>query len=355
MNKTDLLEIKKLFKYPDASFEGIEYCDVRSCEAEGESPDDRLLFCGNGKFLTRDDEEQKAFLTLLSKAFSFSQNVSTEDVEVPSELKKLFSSFVGNSSSKVPTDALMKELVSKYGELSAYSVVLFRGSYDIPIKDVSKTKTGESDEVYNYFALMICPVKAEKTGLSPDIGSENIIRSEAVRKLQPPVLGLLYPSFTERSADDETCFVCAKSEKEREFISSLFGASVKEPLEKVKAQIKGLPAFKEPLPEDMTEKISEVYSDLKAGDVDSLKESIKKLDEFFSGNEQVNNIDAALLDKRSEIESEEVETAQDIENKEDRSSVVVERITERDINGKKYFLVPKDLLPEDILERLLSL
>lgn len=355
MNKTDLLEIKKLFKYPDASFEGMEYCDIRSCEAEGEPSDDRIVFCGNGKFLTRDDEEQKAFLSLLSKAFSFSQNVSAEDIKVPPELKKLFMAFVGNSSFSIPTENLMTVLASKYNEPAAYSIVLFRGSYDIPIKDESKTKTGESDEVYNYFALMVCPVKAEKGGLSPDAGSENIVRSITVRILQSPVLGIMYPSFTDRASDDTTCFVCARSDKEREFVRNLFNAEVKEPEKKAEAQIKGLPAFKEPLSEEVTEKISDVYSDLKAGNVESLKESIKKLDDFFSGNEKVNNIDAALLDRRAGTDNDDDEPVQDIEVREDKSSVMVDRVTERDINGKRYFLIPRDLLPEDILEKILSL
>lgn len=354
MNKTDLLEIKKLFKYPDASFEGMEYCEVRSCEYEGEQFDDRMLFTGSSKFLTREDEEQKAFLSLLSKAFSFSQSVSALDVAVPGELKKLFLSFTGGSNASITTDVLARTILSKYPQIGPYSMILFRGSYDIPIKDESKTKTGESEDVYNYFALMLCPVKAERSGLSPDLSSENIVKSAPVSKLQSPTFGLIYPSFTDRAADTDTCFVCAKSLDERTLINELFRAEVEAPPKKEKAVIKEdvIPDFE--LPDEGTEKINELYSDLKSGNVESLKESIKKLDDYFNGNERVNSIDAALLDKRAENEGDD-EPAQDIEVKEDKSSVSLDRITERDINGRRYFIIPKELLPEDVLERLLSL
>ena len=45
----------------------------------------------------------------------------------------------------------------------------------------------------------------------------------------------------------------------------------------------------------------------------------------------------------------------DVEVKNDRSKVVLDHVVERDINGKKFFIVPKDLLSQDILDRILNL
>lgn len=355
MDNKDLLEIKKLFKYPECSFSQIAFGVISSLEYEGEEAAERINYTGQNKFLTREEDEQKTFLSLLNKAFCFQESVTSLDVDVSGDIKRLLSSYAySDSSANMALFPFMELIASMYSQIKSYAVVLFKGSYDIPIKDESKTKVGESDEVYNYIAVMICPIEAAKVGLSPVEG--DIRRSDIVKILKAPLFGLLYPSFTSRSSDDSHAFVCCRGENERELATKLFSADVPTPKEKVKIK-------KVSVPEDFlvesfgSEHAEDIINDIQTNNVNSFKEHISMSDMPLNDNAPyVNNIDDALSRKREQFhESVEEEFVQNIEIKEDKSSATVDRVTERDINGKKYFIIPRDLLPEDILLQILSL
>lgn len=374
MNKTDLLEVKKQFKYKEVHFSSLLLGAVSSAP-EG-SDHGYLTFTNEGKFLTREDEEQKVYLSLLNKAFSFSAGISSLDVPVTGDVERLLSSYVEGSSATLPFDVLVNKISESYPEINAYSIILFKGAYDIPIKDESKTKIGESDEAYLYFALMICPVRSGKSGLSPYEEIKDIVRKSDIAKLQPPVFGMIYPSFSDRSADTAHAFVCCKTEKERDLVNNLFKEYVPEPPKKEKIQIKTPPpsddgyddyapsvtaeevlstTFEDVPDEDFeSEHTKRIIDHLKKGRAEDIKKDLRQLDDYFKDNEKVNNIDRALQDKREE-KYEDEEESQVIDVKEDKSIVTVNRVTERDIGGKKYFIIPKDLLPEDMLEKILSL
>lgn len=374
MKKTDLLEIKKRFKYPDVFFSSMAYGVFSS---DGES-DDRLAFTGEGKFLIRDEDEQKAFLSILPKAFSFSATVSSEDVPVSGDLKKLFLDYSRKDEHLAfGLSEILGLFKENYSELNSYCVVIFRDNYDIPIKDESKTKTGESDEVYQYFALMICPIKATKLGLAPDAVTRDIKRSIVLKQLQAPVFGMIYPSFNERSIDEDHAFVCCKSDKERDFVNSLFNTFVEKPQKKEKsddkaeikpdiktaadiaADIADL-ASEEPFFKEATTKIlTSAIENLQGNTLEDVALAVRNVtDKLLNDNESygaVNNIDAALLDKRGSNTDKDDEITQKIEVKKDKSEVVQTRITERDINGRHFFIVPKDILTDELLEKLLEL
>lgn len=365
MQKTDLLEIKKLFKYPDCSFEKMGFAVISSLQMEGQDAAERIDYTGETRFLTRDDEEQKSFLSLLQKAFCFQEGVSSSDVEVTGDLKKILSSFAfSDSSDPLNIFPFATQVVSCYGLIKSYAIVMFKGAYDIPIKDESKTKTGESDSVYRYIAIMVCPIEASKVGLSPIDG--DIKKGDIVRILKQPLFGLLYPSFTNRESDDECAFVCCRKEDERELANNLFKASVPVPEKKEKAAVKQ-PVIQK---EDSLSSLSDSDTELShpaAGVVSGNYEVSEGVPSEERGNVQrksdfdtsytpvVNDIDSALLKKRAESYDEEDGDVQKIEVKEDKSVVSNDRVTERDIGGKKFYIIPKDLLPNDILERILEL
>lgn len=367
MEKTDLLEIKKLFKYPDCSFGKLGFAVISSLDHDDEEAAERVDYVGESKFLTRDDEEQKSFLTLLNKAFCFQESVSSCDVKVSGDLKKILSSYaLCDNDVSFNLMPFVTELVKSYGSIKSYALVFFKGSYDIPIKDVSKTKTGESEDVYKYIAIMLCPIEASKVGLCPKDG--DIKRGDIVRILKQPVFGLIYPSFTDRASDDEHAFVCCKKEAERTLVSNLFNEDVPEPEKKVKVQIKEKAMSSTSAAEPLELGEVPVYTDV--SDASALvNENVKKGSSFssesisvdkvhsslysYDDKPEVNDIDSALLKKRSEHDEEEF--TQEIEVKEDKSSLSHNKVTERDIGGKKFFIIPKDLLPADILEKILQL
>ncbi len=370
MDKTGLLEIKKRFKYPDVSFSSMAY----AFNPSGEDEDDKgNAFTGESKFLTRDDDEQKALTGMIAKAFSFGAGVSSMDVPVEGDMRKLLEDYSRKDDHKAfGLKELVEQITKNYPELNAYSIVIFRDNYDIPIKDEAKTKTGESEEVYQYLALMICPVKPMPVGLSPDEQNKNIVRSGVMKQLQPPVFGLIYPSFKDRSADCDHAFVCCKSDNERSLCESLFGSKMDAPAKKEKAAVKkeeksdNKPAPTKAVSEDKPEniKLEEGYFE------ETPKSGIGSihLSDVADHNEEeseyrdagLNDIDNALNTKRTEYEDAYEDDGDDapqtqVKIKEDKSKAVLNRVTERDIDGKKYFLIPKDILPQDILEQILAL
>ncbi len=368
MDKTGLLEIKKRFKYPDVSFSSMAY----AFNPSGEDEDDKgSAFTGESKFLTRDDDDQKALTGMLAKAYSFGAGVSSSDVEVKGDMRKLLEDYSRKDDHKTfGLKELTEQITGNYPELNAYSIIIFRDNYDIPIKDEAKTKTGESEEVYQYLALMICPVKAVAVGMSPDEKKKDIVRNGVMKQLQPPVFGLIYPSFKDRSADYEHAFVCCKSENERTLCEKLFGSKMDAPAKKEKASVKkdekaaGSSAPKKDTSEDKPEviKLEEGYFDEKPkggiGNV-HLSDSVSESESEYRDS-GLNDIDNALNTKRTEYEdayedAEDDAPHQEIRIKDDKSKVSLNRVTERDIDGKKYFLIPKDILPSDILEKILSL
>ena len=363
MEKTDLLEIKKLFRYPNCSFKGMGFAVVSSLDHEGQEAAERIAYTGENLFLTRDDEEQKSFLSLLQKAYCFQEGVSSLDVPVVGDLKRILSSYAFDDNVSHNFDLFSRLIAEKYDYPKSYALVYFMGSYDIPEKDTSKTKTGESEEVYSYVAVMLCPIEVSKVGLTPKDG--DIKRGDIVRILKQPNFGLIYPSFTERSSDSEHAFVCCRKEAERDLVSQLFNEDVPEPPKKEKAKILNPAVYTgdvesegvstaplntpaAPLPDD-TGASSDDYKPHEEGYVSASKQ---RYDEEIP---LVNDIDSALLRKRNENNEKDETFEQDIQVKEDKSVVSNIRVTERDIGGKKFFIIPRDLLPDDILEKILSL
>jgi hypothetical protein len=81
-------------------------------------------------------------------------------------------------------DTLYELIGEKYKAAGDYAILVCQGNYDIPLKGSDKERQDESEEVYRFLILAVCP----------QIGS-----------YEPgePEWGFLYPSFSDRSEDRE--------------------------------------------------------------------------------------------------------------------------------------------------------
>ena len=91
-------------------------------------------------------------------------------------------------ASELKNDALLDTFYGIIGENhktdNPYSVLLFYGVYDVPLKGSDHTGQWESEEVYSYIIGAICDLSGEyESG--------------------EPYAGFLYPSFKNRSCDTE--------------------------------------------------------------------------------------------------------------------------------------------------------
>ena len=94
--------------------------------------------------------------------------------------------FHGLCRCDLKNDAMLLSFYELVGERfpkgRPYAIYVYHGVYDVPVKTSDHREVLESEEVYSYLIIAICPLVGES-------------------KPGAPVCGLLYPAFTDRSAD----------------------------------------------------------------------------------------------------------------------------------------------------------
>ncbi len=94
--------------------------------------------------------------------------------------------FLGLCECDLKNDALLLNLYEMIGEQypkgQPYAIYVYHGVYDVPIKTSDHQQTFESEEVYSYLIITVCSVVGKN-------------------ELGKPECGILYPAFTNRSAD----------------------------------------------------------------------------------------------------------------------------------------------------------
>lgn len=72
-----------------------------------------------------------------------------------------------------------------------YALVVFYGSYDVPVKGTDKVRLEESEEVYDFLIIAVCPMVGEYEYGMPDSG-------------------FLFPAFVDRSSDGNRVVIYEK-------------------------------------------------------------------------------------------------------------------------------------------------
>lgn len=89
---------------------------------------------------------------------------------------------------ELKNDALLYSLYEYIGERyvvdKPYTIEVFCGNYDVPVKGADKESQWESEEVYRFLVVAVCPTVGEyEAGM--------------------PQAGFLFPAFANRSTDLE--------------------------------------------------------------------------------------------------------------------------------------------------------
>ena len=352
MNKAEVMELKKRFKYSDCSFSGYSYVTIENNE-NGR----RINSAVSDKFLTQEDAVQKKYLSLIGKAYSSAGGAFAEDIKISGDDKKLLMAL---AMSQEPDAGLIKTFAEKimenYDTDESYALIVFTDAYDVPVKDTAKIRTGESEEVYNYIAACICPFKPSDGGIIMT-EDKKLAAADVFRKLSAPVAGFIYPAFNDRSSDYDHMYTVVKQEPERELIRRAYNADVpgfekvkKTPKKEVKEVIEQEETFSG-YSEYLEEHISmskgvdtsirqntdaAIYDDLPSSDTYEIKDS-----KIFGSTARDNN---------TESKNEELV----ISGNKDIVSMPVDHIVERDVNGVKFFMVPEKLISYEKLMALIE-
>lgn len=181
INREDMLELTRRMTPARTSFTRIAGCYV---DREGD-------FDGsfNINFLKLSASE-KAKKLKLAKAIPFSAtNVNLKEYEFPPSAQKpgsVWQLLRAMNECGLKNDALMDTfydiIMENYHAGTEYSILVFHGRYDIPVKASDNESLWESEEVYEYMIGAICPLAGEY-----EPGN--------------PICGFLFPAFTDRSGD----------------------------------------------------------------------------------------------------------------------------------------------------------
>ena len=215
MNKTEITEIKKIFKKDDNGITRICGCYV---DAEKNK---RMEL--KEAFYSLPEEEMFKYVDIFRKTLSGTLGKNLMNMEFPMEeetkedgKQKFMMKLV---DSGLQDDALLDEfydmVIQTYEYTGNYFIILIHTAYDIPsiTADVIENEDA-SDYVYNFILCSICPVKLSKAGLcyNPENNSiEDCVRDWIV---QVPANGFLFPAFNERNTDIHSLLYFAKNADE---------------------------------------------------------------------------------------------------------------------------------------------
>lgn len=225
MTKQEIAEIKKLYTPRNCSITRI--C---GCYVDGEK-EKKAQF--KDAFLALPEEEMFKYFQILRKSLSGSpgKNLLTLDFPLESERYGGTQEFLLKlRDSKLKDDALLEQFYDKVIEsfeyVGNYLILLIHDVYDVPGRTTDGIAMEDaSDEVYEYLLCCICPVNLSKPGLSYD--AENNTFRNRIRDwvVDMPLLGFLFPAFTDRTSDIHSTLYYTKDtdELDMNFIDGILG------------------------------------------------------------------------------------------------------------------------------------
>lgn len=237
MNKTEIAEIKKIFKKDDNGITRICGCYV---DAEKNK---RLEL--KEAFYSLPDEEMFKYVEIFRKTLSGTLGKNLINMEFPLDeetkedgKQKLLYQLV--KSRLEDTDLLNRfydMIIDAYEYTGNYFIIFIHGAYDIPSVTADGMENFDaSDYVYDFFLCSICPVKLSKAGLCYNPEKNNIEDYLRAWLVQPPENGFLFPAFNDRNTDIHSLLYFAKNADEADinFSFDLLGCTLPLPAKEQK-------------------------------------------------------------------------------------------------------------------------
>lgn len=215
MNKTEITEIKKIFKKDDNGITRICGCYV---DAEKNK---RMEL--KEAFYSLPEEEMFKYVDIFRKTLSGTLGKNLMNMEFPMEeetkedgKQKFMMKLV---DSGLQDDALLNEfydmVIQTYEYTGNYFIILIHTAYDIPSITADGIENEDaSDYVYNFILCSICPVKLSKAGLCYNPENNSIEDCDRDWIVQVPANGFLFPAFNDRNTDIHSLLYFAKNADE---------------------------------------------------------------------------------------------------------------------------------------------
>ena len=217
MNKKEIAEIKKQLNPTRQTITRICGCYV-SAEKE-------KITTFSQSFGILDEEEIFKYLDIFKKSLSgtLGKNLLNMEFPVESEEEGGTEKFLYDlRQSHLEDDGLLDEFYDKvidsYITGESYLILLIANAYDVPGKGTDELEMFDaSDEVYDYFQAVICPVDLAKPALSYDRETQSFHSLNRQWIVGMPVLGFLFPAFNDRGNDIHSVLYYSKDSEDLHF------------------------------------------------------------------------------------------------------------------------------------------
>lgn len=386
MNKSEVLELKKRFAKEKVSFDNLAGCYVDASKNK--------VCKFNGSFLNLEEEEFFKYLDIAKKALSGSIGNNIMEYEFPAteeatggKQQSLMALRDGYDNDTM-LDAYYDHIIETYEYVGNYLILVFHDNYDVITKTEDKQKLDESEEVFQYLLVAICPVELDKPALRYNATAQGMESRERDWIVGAPATSILFPAFTDRSADIHSVVVISKNPKEShpEFVENGLGCEPMKTVTEMREEFYGiirsnfdneeqaekavLAAVKEISDvvtsgmdetrrgdELSSDDIVEIISDNKRFSEDVQKSIAKAYDELDSNLTAAIIIDESMLKKHEdtiqvlELEDRVAELNEKINAKElintDTVDVkvpdaIIADVIAKDIDGKKFVCIPAE-------------
>lgn len=225
MNKSELSELRKLYK-PESS----AISRIAGCYVDGEK-NKKAVF--KETLLALDGEDVFKYLEILKKGISGSIGRNLANLEFPLSSEgegSMHEKLLKLRDTKFEDEAELEDfydIIINNLELSGnYLILLSCAAYDVPGKASDNSLMDDaSEEVYSYLQCVICPVELSKAGLSYNEESREFSHRIRDWVVGMPNFALLFPAFNDRQTDIHAMLLYSKNVKDlrSEMVQNVFG------------------------------------------------------------------------------------------------------------------------------------
>lgn len=228
MTKKDLLELKKRFKK-----EACTISRLTGCYVDG---DKNKVLKFNENFLNMREEELHKYMEIAKKTLTGAIGNNVLELEFPLEEENpggkqqyLYALRESNLDNDDLLDRLYDLIIDGYQYVGNYLILVFHDTYDIMTRTSDNNKLDESEEVYDYLLVSVCPVALSKAGLGYRQDENRIGARIRDWVVGVPDIGFLFPAFDNRSQDIHQVdyFIRDAKDSHPEFVEDVLGCGAK--------------------------------------------------------------------------------------------------------------------------------
>lgn len=227
MKKKEFRELKKQYQLTDCSISRVCGCFI---SLKGEK-----ITTFNDNFLNLPEEDMHKYFEILKKGMSGTDGKNRLNLTFN---KKLDAQLNGKTSLNALVKSGLKDekilnsfydsIIEHYHATSNYIVLLFSQDYDVPFKGSDGSGGLDSENVYSYIYVCICPVNALAAGLTYDEDNNKFTDKKPFLIIDKPENAFIYPNFVESSSDYDSVYYYIKSSKyvQHEFMENVLNVSL---------------------------------------------------------------------------------------------------------------------------------